>query len=171
MFMRNLAVLTTLLVSCGCATVVTQSSRSQSSWSQTTWPVRLTSSPEGAKVTITNKAGAPVMVKGKHGTPLTTPDTVQLPGSASLLQAEKYTFEFKKEGYQPKTVVLDARINKWFYGNAVFIPAFGLGFLLFAVDPVTGAMWELDEKVKTTLAVDETAKDAVMAKPATAARL
>lgn len=96
----------------------------------TTQSVTLSSAPDGATATVTNRAGLPV-----HSGP--TPVTLQLSRGAGYFKAESYTVTFSKEGFVPKVVQLDARVSGWYIANILLGGAVGM----LAVDPATGAMY------------------------------
>ena len=82
-------------------------------------PIRITSSPSGARVEINSVA---------HGvTPVT----------AKLRRGKNHVIVVRKEGYQPHESKLNKRISGWYWGNILFL-------IGFAVDPLTGAMFELE---------------------------
>lgn len=92
--------------------------------------VTLDSSPSAAEVVIRDKHGKQVLTT--H-----TPATVQLKRKDKFIWPAKYTAEFRKLGYEPKTVPIDQRVNPWILGNVVFGGVIGL-----AVDNATGAAWQ-----------------------------
>lgn len=100
-------------------------------------PLAITSNPAGAKVVVTNSKGK-VFHEGN------TPTSVILPASAGPYKAASYNLEFSKKGYPTKTMVLKAGVNPWYAGN---LPMPGGAFGMLVVDPMTGAMWKLDEKI------------------------
>ena len=100
-------------------------------------PLAITSNPTGAKVVVTN-------AKGKVFHEGNTPTSVILPASAGPYKAASYNLVFSKKGYPTKTMVLKAGINPWYAGN---LPMPGGAFGALVVDPMTGAMWKMDEKV------------------------
>ncbi|OYV04093.1 MAG: hypothetical protein CFE26_18735 [Verrucomicrobiales bacterium VVV1] len=104
-------------------------------------PLAITSNPAGAKVVVSNPAGKAV----HEGS---TPTSVILPASAGFYKAASYNLVFSKKGYPTKSVVLKAGINPWYAGN---IPMPGGAFGMLVVDPLTGAMWKLDEKIHADL--------------------
>ncbi len=104
-------------------------------------PLAITSNPAGAKVVVSNPAGK-VLHEGN------TPTSVVLPASAGFYKAASYNLMFSKKGYPTKSVVLKAGINPWYAGN---IPMPGGAFGMLVVDPLTGAMWKLDEKIHADL--------------------
>ena len=114
----------------GCASIVSQSS----------WPVVIQSNPDQAKFTITNQKGT-VIHSG------TTPQTVTLSSGAGYFDGEKYKITFSHEGREDATATLDSSINGWYFGNFLFGGLIGL----LIVDPSTGAMWKLPEKLRQEL--------------------
>ena len=103
-------------------------------------PVAITSNPSGAKFTVKNKAGEPI----HQGV---TPCTVTLPASAGYFQPANYSLEFTKKGSATQTVEIKAGINGWYFGNIVFGGLIGI----VIVDPLTGAMWRLDDTANANL--------------------
>lgn len=110
----------------GCATIVSKS--------QT--PVTITSMPTGAIVKVTNKKGSEI-----HSA--VTPTTVTLKNGAGYFQGETYTVSFEKDGFQKASQQLDTGLNAWYVGNILFGGLIGILF----VDPITGAMWRMDDEV------------------------
>jgi hypothetical protein len=132
MLMRiSLSLPVVLVLLSGCASIVSKSSR----------PVTITSSPIGAKVTISKSSGVPIQV-GE------TPMTVTLETSNGFFTKAKYTVEATKPGYQTSSAVISADLNGWYFGNIVFGGLIGL----LIVDPATGAMWKLDDTYSVNLA-------------------
>jgi hypothetical protein len=62
-----------------------------------------------------------------------------------FFNSAKYTFLFQKNGYLDYRDTMSARVDSWYFGNLVFGGLGLFGFLI--VDPLTGAMWRLDDKV------------------------
>ena len=110
----------------GCATIV----------DGTTCSVTITSRPEGADVTVLNSAGKMVF-SGK------TPAAVELKRGKGYFQGEDYTVKFASSGYQPTEVPITKHLNGWYFGN-IFLGGL-IGMLI--VDPLTGAMWTLDNNI------------------------
>ena len=106
----------------GCATIVAKSSQS----------VTVTSTPPGAAVTVTNRAGT-VVHSGN------TPLTVTLKKGAGYFRPENYTLRFTKDGFDPSEMHLKGTVSGWYFGNLVFGGLIGM----VAVDPATGAMYKL----------------------------
>ena len=121
----------------GCASIVSQSS----------WPVAIQSNPDQAKFTITNEKGT-VVHSG------TTPETVTLSSGAGYFDGETYKITFSHEGREDVTATLNSSINGWYFGNFLFGGLIGL----LIVDPNTGAMWKLPEKVQQELMLNKASK-------------
>lgn len=102
--------------------------------------VEITSSPSGAAVTVTSSEGRQVHAG-------TTPTTAVLPTSRGYFRGQTYTVEISKAGYPERTVTLDARMSGWYLGNLVIGGVIGM----LVIDPLTGSMWTLDEKVAVDL--------------------
>ncbi|MED5620770.1 hypothetical protein [Ideonella sp. BN130291] len=105
-----------------------------------TQPVSIQSVPDGANVTVTNRAGTKIHTG-------TTPLTVTLNRGAGYFKSEVYTIVVEKEGFQPKEITITGTTNGWYIGNLLFGGLIGM----LAVDPVTGAMYSLPDSVSATL--------------------
>ncbi|MBD8569411.1 hypothetical protein IFT86_10340 [Pseudomonas syringae] len=116
----------------GCASIVSDSK----------YPVALTSSPSGAAYEIFNESGISV----RSGV---TPDEVTLRAGAGYFDGEKYTVTYRKDGYTSSTQTLESGIDGWYWGNIVIGGLIGM----LIVDPATGAMYTLPEKINSTLTV------------------
>ena len=135
--MRNHAPLTALAVcgitilSTGCATIVHSGPRK----------VPVASDPPGATVTIYDRGGQQVMKS-------TTPFTATLHPKYRYFKGQQYRVVFELPGYQPAEVQLQSRISGWYFGNIAFGGLIGM----IAVDPATGAMYNLwPEKINQSL--------------------
>jgi hypothetical protein len=108
--------------------------------------------PEGATVSITNRAGQRVHTGS-------SPLTVDLKRGAGYFRAERYSVRFEKEGFKPKDVQVTASVNGWYVGNVIFGGLVGL----LIVDPITGAMYTLgpDEVSAALDALDVQTKSGV----------
>jgi uncharacterized protein YceK len=129
--MKNL-LLTAVFVTTlsGCASIINGPTQS----------VNIRSTPEGAAVSVTNKAGEKVHTG-------TAPLTVVLKRSAGYFKPEVYTVAFAKDGFAPKQVVITGTMSGWFIGNILFGGIIGM----LAVDPVTGSIYVLPDVVGETL--------------------
>jgi hypothetical protein len=125
-----------LLMTCGCASLV----------SEKRYEVKVDSHPRDALVRIENREGKEIYAKR-------TPFYVDLDAKASYFKKAKYNFNFQKEGYIPTNYILKSDIDGWYFGNLLYLPLGGAVTVIGAVgvDPWTGAMWELDDRVWVTL--------------------
>lgn len=114
----------------GCASII----------SGGTQPVTIKSVPEGAAVSVTNRAGTKI-----HSG--TTPITLTLNRGAGYFTPETYTIVVTKDGFSRKEMIISGTLNGWYIGNIVFGGLIGM----LAVDPLTGAMYALPDDVSTTL--------------------
>lgn len=132
--MRTTAVvlLCSLLIgTSGCASIL----------GKTQYPVRVTSQPDQADITIVDETGA-IVFSGK------TPTTVTLKTKAGYFKGKDYTVTFTKSGYAKHTAEIRRGTSKWYiFGNLVFGGL--VGWLI--VDPATGAMWTLQENIDANL--------------------
>ncbi|ADY11910.1 PEGA domain-containing protein [Sphaerochaeta globosa] len=119
-------VLVSLLALTGCATVVSDS----------TYPVTITSEPQGAKITITDSANRVVYVGS-------TPASVSLEAGSGFFSKASYTIKFEKAGFEPSLYTLTSTIDGWYWGNLLVGGVLGM----VIIDPMTGAMWKLDPTV------------------------
>ena len=115
----------------GCASIVSKSQ----------YPVTFTSNPDSAIITITNDHGV-IMYTG------TTPTTLTLAAVKAYFHGCSYTIEYKKDGYEPQTAILDSGMDAWFVGNILVGGLIGI----LIVDPLTGAMYKLDSELVVNLA-------------------
>jgi hypothetical protein len=122
------------LFSGSCATIVSKSA----------YPLHLNSEPRKATVTVTDRKGKEVY-KGL------TPAVVNLKSGAGFFQKAIYTITFNKEGFKEHTVEISATLNGWYFGNIILGGFIGL----LIVDPATGAMYRLNEKL-----IEETLEEA-----------
>ena len=109
----------------GCASIISKSN----------YPVNITSQPSGADITIVNKKGR-VVYEGK------TPTVVDLKAGAGWFQGQDYVVKFNKDGYETQTAQIEQKLDNWYlFGNIA------LGGLIgwVIVDPITGAMWVLED--------------------------
>jgi len=97
-----------------------------------------------ADFTITNRDGQQVAA-GQ------APMTIKLPAGSSYMQPERYTIHYSKPGFYPTYQIIEATINPWYFGNIVFG---GVVVGMLIVDPLTGAMWRLEDDVTGHLLKD-----------------
>ena len=109
-----------------CATIV----------SDKTFPISINSTPPGAKVEVVDKRGVTKFTG-------TTPVTAVLESGDGYFSRGKYSVKVSSPGYSEYSSQIRASNNGWYWGNLLFGGL--IGFLI--VDPLTGAMYEIDEKV------------------------
>jgi len=99
------------------------------------------SNPSGATVEIFDKNNIAVAK-------LTTPTQIALKKGARYFSGQTYTVKVTKEGYKPSSFRIDNNLNIGAYvvGN-LFLGGI-LGILV--IDPLTGAMWNLESSNVTT---------------------
>jgi hypothetical protein len=117
--------LSCLLLASGCASIV----------SKTRYPVAISSAPDKAQFTITD-------VRGREVLSGTTPTVVHLKAGGGYFKKQTYAIKFSKEGYDAKVMTIQADLNGWYFGNLLFGGAIGM----LIVDPITGAMWKIDQR-------------------------
>jgi len=123
----------TMLSLNGCATII----------SGKTDKVTFTSVPEHATFQIKDEQG-----KAVHDG--NTPASVVLDRGNGYFDGQTYDVEFSAPGYKSQPLKLDTELNGWYMGNLLFGGALGL----LLVDPATGAMWDLPEKMEANLPKD-----------------
>ena len=126
---KQLGVLLTL-VTLGCASIVSKS----------TYPVTFDSNPTGATIVVTDNRG----VRLFEGT---TPTTLTLSAKKGYFSSASYTVEASLEGYNRGVTTLNGGLDGWYIGNILFGGL--IGFLI--IDPATGAMWKLDDRIVVNL--------------------
>jgi len=119
----------------GCSSIV----------SKTDYAVAINTNPGGANFYITNRAGQKV----ESGV---TPSTVTLKSSAGYFKGETYTLVFNKEGYSEKSHTFTSSVDGWYFGNLLFGGVIGM----LIVDPATGAMYNLPDRVDVPLSEEGT---------------
>lgn len=125
------ATTTAVVLLCGCASIVSDSN----------YAVSIRSTPTGADIWVTDQHGEPIY-SGK------TPATVTLQAGDGYFKGAQYTVRFTLEGYQQTTVPISCKLDGWYmFGNLVIGGL--LGYVV--IDPLTGAMWKLEEGVHASL--------------------
>jgi uncharacterized protein YceK len=94
--------------------------------------VKINSTPEGAAISVVNRAGVSVATGS-------TPASVTLNRSSGYFQGEEYKIKLKKEGFAEKEIVLTSSVGGWYFGNILLGGLIGM----LIVDPLTGAMYNL----------------------------
>lgn len=118
-----------------CASIVSKSS----------YPVSIQSQPVGANFTITNHKGT-IIHQG------ITPETVTLSAGSGFFSGSDYTVRVNLPGYDERVMTVTSKLDGWYFGNILLFPFAGLGALgVLIIDPVTGAMWKLQDHVTANL--------------------
>ena len=118
--------LTIPLLLTGCASIIDSGPKT----------VQINSNPEGAKVTISNRAGEEVSVQ-------TTPATVTLARASGPFEGEDYTLHFEAAGYYPHETHVQSTLDGWYWGNIFFGGLIGMAI----VDPMTGDVFTLSPRL------------------------
>lgn len=122
-----------------CATIVSKS----------TYPLTVSSTPVGAKVTIVNKKGFEIFSGN-------TPATLQLAAGAGFFTKASYLVTIEKEGFEKRVIPVEFKLDGWYAGNIIFGGLLGI----LIIDPASGAMWKIDkEYINETLNVISADKD------------
>lgn len=108
-----------------CATIFTKS----------TYLISITSSPNGANISIADK-------KGKEVYQGITPATVELKSSAGYFSKAEYQVTLSYPGYEDQTIPVYAKLEGWYFGNILLGGLIGM----LIIDPASGAMYKLDNK-------------------------
>lgn len=109
----------------GCASIVGKSH----------YPVSFNTEPSGASVQVTDENGVQVF----NGT---TPATTVLKSGEAYFDRKSYTAKFSKAGYDSQISQINSSISGWYIGENILIGGL-IGWLI--VDPITGAMYEIDD--------------------------
>jgi hypothetical protein len=134
---RSFAAAAVAVALSGCASIINGQTQSMT----------IQSVPEGAEVSVTNRAGEKIHTG-------TTPATLTLKRGAGYFQAESYTISLVKEGFAAKELKIHGTMSGWYIGNLLFGGIIGM----LAVDPVTGAMYYFPDSVVGTLEAAAPAK-------------
>lgn len=111
-----------MIILSSCASIVSKSA----------YPLKITSVPTNAAISISNLSGS-VIYTG------TTPASVELRAAQGFFKREQYAVTFKLDGYADAKVPVYFKVDGWYWGNLLFGGV--LGFLI--IDPATGAMYKL----------------------------
>ena len=128
--MERFGIIPILLVLAGCASIISKS----------VYPVTIDSNPTGATIVITDDQGVRVF----EGT---TPTTVSLSVKKGFFSGRNYTIQASLAGHQSMSLPIARSIDGWYFANLLFGGVIGM----LIVDPATGAMWKLEERVVVTL--------------------
>ena len=124
--LRITLIIVASLLSTGCASIVSKSK----------YPVAVTTEPSLAKIEIKDQDGI-VRFAG------TSPATAVLDAGQSYFTRARYTVTASKDGYHPATLPIQNSIDGWYWANLLVGGLIGM----LIVDPITGAMFEIDTPV------------------------
>ena len=127
---KMLVVLTTIALVSGCASIVSKSD----------YPVSVNTSPNGADFTIKNRMGNTIATG-------TTPEVVTLEAGNGYFKKQSYEIVVSMDGYEDKTYTLYAQMDGWYWGNILIGGLIGM----LIVDPLTGAMYKLPDRVDISM--------------------
>lgn len=115
-----------ILVCCfsGCASIVSKSN----------YPVSITSDPDGASVKIIDEHDMTIFT-GK------SPAALKLKAGRGYFARSAYKIQIAKPGYETQTIPVNFKLNGWYFGNILLGGVIGM----LIVDPLTGAMWRIDQ--------------------------
>jgi hypothetical protein len=116
------------LMAAGCASIVDGGARL----------IAVDSTPQGATLTVVKKGDASgnIVYKGA------TPATIALSPRAGYFRGQAYVLKLELAGYNSAEVEINPSLSGWYFGNIIFGGLIGM----IAVDPATGAMWNLSPK-------------------------
>jgi len=109
-------------------------------FSKSDYIVSVNSFPAGAKFSVTNRDGKKV----HEGL---TPASIPLTASAGYFKGETYLVDFAKEGFTSKSYILDSSVDGWYFGNLLLGGILGM----LIIDPLTGAMFNLPDRIDVPL--------------------
>jgi hypothetical protein len=110
----------------GCASIVHSGNRE----------ISINTQPPGATASIRKTGGGVDDVV----TVQKTPCTVSLDPKKSYFRGQNYTLRLEMPGYQTTEVELTPKMSGWYWGNLLIGGLIGM----LAVDPATGAMWNIE---------------------------
>lgn len=114
-----------MVFSLGCASIVSKS----------VCPVTITSEPSNADLTVFNHGGKAIF-QGK------TPATIDLKAGRGYFKPGDYRVSISKTGYQAADLPIKQGINGWYAFGNILIGGL-VGWII--VDPITGAMWTVED--------------------------
>jgi hypothetical protein len=111
------------LFASGCASIVHSGNRT----------ITINSEPPGATASVRTEEGEIVHAQK-------TPCTVSLEPKRGYFKGQSYVLRLEMPGYESTEVPLKATLSGWYFGNLIFGGLIGM----LAVDPNTGAMWNIE---------------------------
>jgi hypothetical protein len=124
----------------GCASIVHGGNRN----------ISIATQPPGATASVRKSGGEIMDVVAVQKTPC----TISLDPKKGYFSGQSYTLRLELPGYKSTEVELTPRMSGWYWGNLLIGGLIGM----LAVDPATGAMWNIaPDKIDRTLASGESA--------------
>ncbi|WP_129778220.1 peptidase associated/transthyretin-like domain-containing protein [Peristeroidobacter soli] len=118
----------------GCASIVNGGNRE----------ISIATQPPGATASVRKSGGGIADVVAVEKTPC----TISLDPKKSYFSGQSYTLRLELPGYKVTEVELTPKMSGWYWGNLLFGGLIGM----LAVDPATGAMWNIaPEKIDRKL--------------------
>lgn len=124
----------------GCASIVHGGNRE----------ISIATQPPGATASVRKSGGDITEVVAVEKTPC----TVSLDPKKGYFSGQSYTLRLEMPGYKVTEVELTPKMSGWYWGNLLVGGLIGM----LAVDPATGAMWNISpDKIDRTLASGQAA--------------
>jgi hypothetical protein len=135
-----LGILGASLFAGGCASIVNGGDRE----------ISIATRPTGATASVRKSGGTIMDVVAVEKTPC----TISLDPKKSYFSGQSYTLRLELPGYKPTEVELTPKMSGWYWGNLLLGGLIGM----LAVDPATGAMWNIaPDKIDHRLANGQSA--------------
>ena len=116
-----------------------------SMFGKSSYPLSINTNPSGADIAIVDQNGVDVY-QGQ------SPATVTLKSSGGYLKSATYNIRLSYKGYKEQSITVTSKINGWYWANIALGGLIGM----LIVDPLTGAMYKLDNApVNITLVKDD----------------
>lgn len=126
----------TAFLSLICVSMLFLSSSCATIFSDSNYLVRIDSNPPKVEFAILNKKGVEIF-RG------TTPNVVNLSAKARYFSAAQYTIRIYKDKEVIGSTTIYGKIDGWYFANLLVGGILGM----VIIDPVSGAMWKLEESV------------------------
>lgn len=110
------------------------------------YPYSVITDPPGALVVIKNEAGEEVYSG-------LSPTGMELKASGGFFKRAAYTLTISMDGYKEKTFPINFKLDEWYFGNLVLGGWIGM----FFIDPITGAMYKIEDSCRKVYLFPETA--------------
>jgi hypothetical protein len=133
-------ILTGSLFASGCASIFNGGDRE----------ITIATKPRGATASVRKSGGGVMDVVAVDKTPC----TISLDPKGGYFSGQSYTLRLELQGYKPTEIELTPKMSGWYWGNLLIGGLIGM----LAVDPATGAMWNISpDKIDRKLANGQSA--------------